>query len=77
MDGSEGVPAHWDVPSSVKVGYEISFTRYCSKNQPLRSLEETRAAAMTLDHETANLLREIAAIRERLVATLDSTRSTL
>ena len=33
------VPAHWYVPSSVK----ISFTRYSYKPQPLRSLDEIRA----------------------------------
>ena len=33
----------WYVPDSVKTGYEISFTRYFYKPQPLRTLEEIRA----------------------------------
>ena len=33
----------WYVPESVKIGYEISFTRYFYKPQPLRTLEEIRA----------------------------------
>ena len=31
-------PDAWYVPSSVKIGYEISFTRYFYKPQPLRTL---------------------------------------
>jgi len=33
----------WYDPASVRVGYEISFTRYFYKPQPLRTLEEIRA----------------------------------
>ena len=33
-------PDAWYVPDSVKVGYEISFTRHFYKPQPLRPLEE-------------------------------------
>ena len=47
------------VPSSVKIGYEISFTRYFYKPQPLRSLEEIRADIMALEHETEGLLAEV------------------
>ena len=36
-------PDAWYVESSVKIGYEISFTRYFYKPQPLRSLEIGRA----------------------------------
>ena len=36
-------PDAWYVPGSVKTGYEISFTRYFYKPQPLRSLEEIEA----------------------------------
>ena len=35
-------PDAWYVPDSVKVGYEISFTRHFYKPQPLRPLEEIR-----------------------------------
>ncbi len=54
-------PDAWYVPSSVKIGYEISFTRYFYKPQPLRSLGEIRADIMTLDRETEGLIREIVA----------------
>ncbi len=49
----------WYVPESVKVGYEISFTRYFYKPQPLRSLEEIRADILALERETEGLLSEI------------------
>ena len=49
----------WYVPDSVKTGYEISFTRYFYKPQPLRSLEEIRADIVALEKETEGLLSEI------------------
>jgi len=49
----------WYDPESVKTGYEISFTRYFYKPQPLRSLEEIRAAILALGKETEGLLDEI------------------
>ncbi|MCA9524412.1 MAG: N-6 DNA methylase, partial [Myxococcales bacterium] len=49
----------WYVPGSVKTGYEISFTRYFYKPQPLRSLEEIRADILALEKETEGLLDEI------------------
>ena len=49
----------WYVPDSVKVGYEISFTRHFYKPQPLRPLEEIRADILTLERETEGLLAEI------------------
>jgi type I restriction enzyme M protein len=52
-------PNAWYVPASVKTGYEISFTRYFYKPQPLRSLEEIRADILTLEKETEGLLAEI------------------
>lgn len=45
-------PDAWYVPDSVKTGYEISFTRYFYKPQPLRSLEEIRAEILALEKET-------------------------
>ena len=56
-------PDAWYVPSSVKIGYEISFTRYFYKPQPLRSLEEIRADILTLEQETEGLLEEIVGVR--------------
>ena len=49
----------WYVPDSVKTGYEISFTRYFYKPQPIRTLEEIRADILALENETAGLLGEI------------------
>ena len=52
-------PDAWYVPASVKTGYEVSFTRYFYKPQPLRSLEEIRADILALERETEGLLDEI------------------
>lgn len=53
------VPDAWYDPESIKTGYEISFTRYFYKPQPLRSLEEIRADILALEKETEGLLGEI------------------
>jgi type I restriction enzyme M protein len=52
-------PDAWYDRESVKTGYEISFTRYFYKPQPLRSLEEIRADILALEKETEGLLAEI------------------
>ncbi len=52
-------PDAWYVASSVKIGYEISFTRYFYKPQPLRPLEEIRADILALETESEGLLGEI------------------
>jgi len=49
----------WYDPESVKTGYEISFTRYFYKPQPLRTLEKIRADILALERETEGLLDEI------------------
>lgn len=49
----------WYVESGVKIGYEISFTRYFYKPQPMRSLEEIRVDILALEKETEGLLGEI------------------
>ena len=49
----------WYEPGSVKIGYEVSFTRYFYKPQPLRSLKEIRADILALEKETEGLLVEI------------------
>ena len=49
----------WYDPASVKTGYEVSFTRYFYKPQPLRSLEEIRADILALEKETEGLMRDI------------------
>ena len=53
------VPDAWYDPDSVKTGYEISFTRYFYKPQPLRTLEEIRADILVLERETEGLLGDI------------------
>ena len=53
------VPDAWHDPDSVKTGYEISFTRYFYKPQPLRTLEEIRADILVLERETEGLLGDI------------------
>jgi type I restriction enzyme M protein len=55
----------WIDESSIKKGYEVSFTRYFYKPQPLRSLEEIRADILALEKETEGLLEEIIGRGER------------
>ena len=57
-------PAAWYAPDSVKVGYEISFTRHFYKPQPLRSLEAIRADILALERETEGLLGEIVGVED-------------
>jgi len=52
-------PDAWYVADSVKIGYEISFTRYFYKTQSMRSLEEIRADILAVEKETEGLLGEI------------------
>ena len=52
-------PDAWYPPDSVKIGYEISFTRYFYKPQPMRTLAEIRADILALEQETDGLLGEI------------------
>ena len=52
-------PDAWYVPDSIKTGYEISFTRYFYKPQPLRTLEEIRADILALEKETEGLLDDL------------------
>ncbi|MBV8454201.1 MAG: SAM-dependent DNA methyltransferase [Deltaproteobacteria bacterium] len=52
-------PDAWYDPGSIRIGYEISFTRYFYKPQPLRSLDEIRADIIALEKETEGLLDEI------------------
>ena len=55
-------PDAWYVADSVKVGYEVSFTRHFYKPQPLRPLEEIRADILALERETGGLLGEIVGV---------------
>ena len=49
----------WYSPDSVRIGYEISFTRYFYKPKPMRPLEEIRAEILALEKETEGLLSEV------------------
>ena len=49
----------WYQADSVKVGYEISFTRYFYKPKPMRTLAEIRADILALEQKTEGLLSEI------------------
>ena len=62
-------PDAWYVPSSVKIGYEISFTRYFYKPQPLRSLEEIRAGILALERAERQIaIGDCAELREGVSA---------
>ena len=52
-------PDAWYMTKSIKVGYEISFTRHFYKLQPLRPLEAIRADILRLEQETQGLLEDI------------------
>ena len=49
----------WYQADSVKVGYEISFTRYFYTPKPMRTLAEIRADILALEKETEGLLGDI------------------
>ena len=53
------VPDAWYASNSVKVGYEISFTRHFYKPEPLRSIQEIRADILAVEKETEGLLSRI------------------
>ena len=49
----------WYRPDGVKTGYEISFTRYFYKPQPMRMLAEIRADILAVEKVTEGMLDEI------------------
>ena len=49
----------WYQADNVKVGYEISFTRYFYKPKPMRTLSEIRGDILALARQTDGLLTEI------------------
>lgn len=53
------VPDAWIDDSATRTGYEISFTRYFYKPQPLRPLSEISADIIALERETEGLLDQI------------------
>lgn len=52
-------PDAWYDKTKMKVGYEISFTKYFYKHEPLRDLAEIEADILQLEKETDGLLNEI------------------
>ena len=59
-------PDAWYQPRSVKVGYEISFTRYFYKPPSMRTLAEIRADILALEKETEGLLRDFMVPDDRI-----------
>ena len=53
------VPDAWMDRNKDSIGYEINFTKYFYKYQPLRSLDEIKAEILALEGETEGLLKEI------------------
>jgi len=56
------VPDAWIDEAATRIGYEISFTRYFYKPQPLRRLDEIKADILALEKETEGLLDQILGI---------------
>jgi len=52
-------PDAWIDERKTTIGYEISFTRYLSKTQLLRPLEEIRADILALERETEGPMADI------------------
>lgn len=55
-------PDAWIDETKTAIGYEISFTRYFYKPQPLRSLDDIRADIVAVQRETEGLLANIIGI---------------
>jgi type I restriction enzyme M protein len=53
------VPDAWIDEEATRTGYEISFTRYFYKPQPLRTLEEIRGDIEALERESKGLLERV------------------
>lgn len=49
----------WYQADSVKIGYEVSFTRYFYKPKPMRTLAEIREYILALEKKKGGLLDEI------------------
>jgi type I restriction enzyme M protein len=56
----------WVAEDATKIGYEISFTRYFYKPQPLRTLEEIRADIEKIERETDGLLDQVLVKAEKM-----------
>lgn len=58
------VPDAWIDESKTQIGYEISFTRYFYKPEPMRTLEEIKSDIYALEQETEGLLEQIVGEKE-------------
>ena len=65
-------PDAWYDYGSVKIGYDIGFTRYFYKPQPMHSLDAIRADILALEKETEGMLGE-----DKLKKTSDHVYPTL
>src|SRR2546425_4141390 len=52
-------PDAWIKKDATKIGYEVSFTRYFYKPQPLRTLEEIRKDILAVQKDAEGLLQEV------------------
>ena len=52
-------PDAWIKEDATKIGYEVSFTRYFYKPQPLRTLEEISADILAVEKEAEGLLDDL------------------
>ncbi len=52
-------PDAWYRANTVKIGYEISFTRHFYKSEPMRTTQEIRADILALHQQTAGLLSDV------------------
>jgi len=52
-------PDAWIKEDATKIGYEVSFTRYFYKPQPLRTLEEIRKDILAVQKDAEGLLQEV------------------
>ena len=52
-------PDAWIDETKTAIGFEVSFTRYFYKPQPLRPLEAIRADILALERETEGLMADI------------------
>jgi len=53
------VPNAWIDETKTKTGFEINFTRYFYKYQPLRNLKDIRKDILQLEHETEDMIKSI------------------
>lgn len=59
LDVCPHVADAWLNMDSVKIGYEISLSKYFYQHTPLRPLAEVTAEILALEQETEGLLKEI------------------